>query len=115
MAQIVKTILVDDLHGGPATDTVTFGLDGNTFRMDLNADNAALIRTQIGYWAAKAQRVSGASRNARAGALRSDPDVTAAARKWARDNGYDVADKGRLPGNIRAAFEAAGSPGVSRG
>lgn len=44
MAQKVQIILEDDLDGGEATQTVTFGLDGDQFEIDLNDANAAAMR-----------------------------------------------------------------------
>ena len=40
MAQKVQVLLVDDLDGGPAEETVSFALDGVTYEIDLNAQNA---------------------------------------------------------------------------
>ena len=44
MAQKVQVVLVDDLDGGSADETVTFSLDGVSYEIDLSHDNAAAFR-----------------------------------------------------------------------
>ena len=44
MAQKVNIVLVDDIDGSEATETVTFGLDGTSYEIDLNDANAARLR-----------------------------------------------------------------------
>jgi hypothetical protein len=44
MAQKVQVLLLDDLTGGDADETITFGLDGKTFEIDLNTKNAEKLR-----------------------------------------------------------------------
>jgi hypothetical protein len=48
MAQQVQIVLVSDLHGGPADETVQFGVDGITYEIDLSADEAAALRNVYG-------------------------------------------------------------------
>ena len=47
MAQKVKIILEDDFTGGPAEQTVRFGLDGTHYEMDLSTENATDLREVI--------------------------------------------------------------------
>ena len=47
MAQQVNVVLVDDLDGTPAEETVTFGLDGISYEIDLTAENAARLRDSL--------------------------------------------------------------------
>lgn len=44
MAQKVQVLLVDDLDGGEADETVTFALDGKTYEIDLTTTNADKLR-----------------------------------------------------------------------
>lgn len=114
MAQKVKIILEDDLDGGPAEETLRFGLDGGQYEIDLSSANAARLRDAIRPFAAKARRVQGArtpgrplgSRNAANGATKRNPD-TAAIRKWAKDNGYEVSDRGRIHQDLQDKYYAA--------
>ena len=47
MAQKVQVLLVDDLDGGEATETVAFSLDGTTYEIDLSSDNATQASQRV--------------------------------------------------------------------
>jgi len=47
MAQKVQVLLVDDLDGGEAEETVSFGIDGATYEIDLSGENAAKLRAAL--------------------------------------------------------------------
>ncbi|MGX5357992.1 histone-like nucleoid-structuring protein Lsr2 [Kocuria sp. KH4] len=109
MAQTVKIILEDDLDGGPAEETVRFGLDGTQYEIDLSEENAAKLRDAVRPFIAKARRAQGKQtpKQARSGAARptgrSNPD-TAAIRQWARENGHPVSDRGRIHQDVQKAY-----------
>ncbi len=106
MAQKVHITLEDDLDGGDATETVSFGLDGRSYEIDLNDKNAAGLRDSLARYVAAARR-SGGSRGS---ATKRRTQVGTSAREirdWARSNGHKVPDRGRIPADIREAFEAA--------
>ncbi|MFD1829222.1 MULTISPECIES: histone-like nucleoid-structuring protein Lsr2 [Streptomyces] len=109
MAQKVQVLLVDDLDGGEADETVTFALDGKTYEIDLTTANADKLRGLLEPYVKNGRRTGG--RSARGKAPRSSgggssPD-TAKIRAWAKENGYEVNDRGRVPANIREAYEKA--------
>lgn len=103
MARKTFVELVDDIDGSKADHTVTFSLDGVSYEIDLNDHHAEKIRAEIGGWAGHARRVGG-RRSVRAAA---SPNDTAQIRQWARDNGYDVSDRGRISADVREAYKAA--------
>ena len=105
MAQKVHITLEDDLDGGSAAETVAFGLDGRTYEIDLNAKNAKALREAMAKYVAAGRRASGS----RSAAKRRTQVGTSAReiRDWARSNGHKVPDRGRIPGDVREAFEAA--------
>jgi len=109
MAQTVKIILEDDLDGGHADETVRFGLDGGQYEIDLSEENAAKLRDAMRPFIAKARRAQGkqAAKPARQGGARpagkSNPD-TAAIRQWARENGFQVSDRGRIHHDVQKAY-----------
>ena len=108
MAQKVQVILVDDMDGGAAEETVSFSLDGVSYELDLSKKNAAKLRDSFAQYVASARRVSGRGRGrgrGRAGATRGTD--TSAIRQWARDQGLKVSDRGRVPADILAKYEAA--------
>jgi hypothetical protein len=111
MAQKVSVVLVDDLDGSEATETVSFSLDGNSYEIDLNEAHAAELRDAFATWVGSARRTarSGARRSA-APARRSagtDRERTQEIRDWARSNGHKVSERGRLSSMVIAAYEAA--------
>jgi hypothetical protein len=113
VAQKVQVLLLDDLSGGEAEETVTFALDGKSYEIDLNSENADKLRSALDPYV-KAGRRSGGGRAARGRGRAAAPaggtssQDTAKIRAWAKENGYEVNDRGRVPANIREAYEKAG-------
>lgn len=117
MAQRVITELVDDLDGSEATDTLTFGLDGRTYEIDLNDAHAEELRSFLEAYVKAGRRIAGGpGRKAASTATRSTSTRTTASgpkqdtgaiREWAKENGFDVNDRGRVPGHIVEAYEKA--------
>lgn len=109
MAQKVQIILEDDLDGGEADETVSFALDGTSYEIDLNDANAQKLRDALATYVGHARKVTGArgrrstSGRATTGSGPSAKDV----REWARENGHDVPDRGRIPAEVRDAYDAA--------
>lgn len=113
MAQKVQVILVDDVDGGEADETVSFALDGVSYEIDVSEANAEALREAIAPWITHARRVGGrastrsrGSAKPRGGASGGRSDLSAV-RAWARDNGYQVSDRGRVSSEIMAAYENA--------
>ena len=109
MVQRTVVILEDDIDGGEATETVTFGLDGVTYEIDLNDKNAADLRAALAPWVGHGRRIARGGRAAapaRTSRKRGSSEATVM-REWARANGYTVNDRGRISAEIRAAYEAA--------
>ena len=111
MAQKVSIVLVDDLDGSEATETVTFGLDGTSYEIDLNDANAAALRDALAAYVGHARKVGSARRGRRtsaaAAAAAAGGPSAREIRDWARSNGYDVPDRGRVSAEVREAFDAA--------
>lgn len=112
MAQKVQIVLEDDIDGGEATQTVTFGLDGTSYEIDLNDDNAAALREALATYVGHGRKVSGSRRGGArrgSGAQASSNGAASAKeiREWARENGHDVPERGRIPGEVREAYESA--------
>lgn len=123
MAQRVEILLVDDVDGSEATQTVRFGLDGMEFEIDLNDAHADEMRSAIDKFVNVARRKGGKSRAARPKAPAGKTVVAAprsskttqvpasleAVRVWARANGHNISDRGRIARSVMEAFEAANS------
>lgn len=107
MAQKVNIVLVDDIDGSDATETVSFGLDGTTYEIDLNDSNAAALRDALATYVGHGRKVGAAPRRARKAAASSNGPSAKEIRDWARANGHDVPDRGRVSAEVREAYDAA--------
>ena len=108
MAQKVQILLVDDIEGGDADETVRFGLDGVDYEIDLSTGNAEELRNALAAYVGSARRVGGRRRSGRrSGSSNTAGGSAAAIREWARANGYEVSDRGRVSAEIREAYAAA--------
>lgn len=105
MAQKVQIELIDDLDGSEAEATVYFGLDGKSYEIDLSHDNSKKLHEALDEWVAAARK-SGAHRKTKA-APRTSSTITSAVRGWASANGYSINERGRIPQQILAAYQAA--------
>jgi hypothetical protein len=107
MAKQVNVQLVDDLDGGPADiANFTFGLDGKTYEIDLSKANVIRFEEAVDEFVTAARRVrSSATAKQPARRLPTDREQTRAIREWARRNGHEVADRGRIPVAVVEAYE----------
>lgn len=106
MAQKIHIVLEDDIDGGEASETVTFGLDGTSYEIDLNDVNAARLRDALASYVGNGRKVSG-SRGARKKAPGGVGPSAREIRDWARSNGQSVPERGRIPADVREAYESA--------
>ena len=101
MAQKVEVVLIDDIDGGPADETVRFALDGTAYDIDLSAANAARLRAALAEFVGHARKVSRGRR------ARSTSGRSAEIRAWAKTQGLAVNERGRVPADVVAKFDAA--------
>jgi len=109
VAQKVQTLFVDDLDGSAAEGTVRFGLDGTDYEIDLNAEHARALRDALAPYVSAGRRAGGgARRSARAGRRAPANGVnTTEVREWAKAQGIEVKDRGRVPAELVIKFKAA--------
>ena len=115
MAREVIEKLIDDLDGGDAAETVTFGLDGATYEIDLSKKNAAAFRKSLVRYVSAARRSSTSSRPSRREAAPStngstpkrDFDILQL-REWAGANKVAVPARGRIPNSVVEQYRQAG-------
>ena len=112
MAQRVNVVLVDDIDGSDASETVTFGLDGVQYEIDLSDGHADELREAMALYIGHGRRAGGRKRtpgsNGRgAAANRAGGPSAAEIRAWARENGWDVPERGRVSAEVREAYTAA--------
>ena len=106
MAQKVTVALEDDLDGGPADETVRFGLGGTDYEIDLSAKNATAFRRQLAPFIEHARRAGRGPRR-RPGRTASSRERSADIRAWAKDQGIEVSDRGRIPASVAEQYDAA--------
>lgn len=107
MAQEVKIILVDDLDGGTAEETVRFSLDSNSYEIDLSSSHAEALRDALKPYISAGRKIPARGTKAAKPAGGSRNQDASAIRAWARDNGYNVSDRGRVQSEIIEAYKAA--------
>ena len=109
MAQKIQTLFIDDLDGSAAEGTVRFGLDGAEYEIDLNTRHAQELLDALARYAGAAQagrrRYPAAGRSARRGAA--SGLNTTEVREWAKAQGIEVKDRGRVPAELVVKFKAA--------
>ncbi|MEQ3552826.1 Lsr2 family protein [Pseudonocardia nematodicida] len=123
MAQLLTVRLVDDLTGEEAAETVAFALDGKSFEIDLSIDHAARLRDDLAPFVGAARRASSAgaeTRTSRGGPPKLDGAASSrqrnqGVRAWARQNGFKISDRGRIPAEILIAYRSSSSTAESPG
>ena len=120
MAQKVQVILVDDIDGGEAEESVSFAIDGVNYEIDLSKENAVRLRDVLadfvsaarraggrrrgGSGSAAANSASGSTGTAPKGRTAIDREQNQAIREWARKRGMKVSDRGRIPAEVLEAY-----------
>jgi hypothetical protein len=105
MAQKITVELEDDLDGGPADETVRFGVDSAEYEIDLSTKNAAAFRKKLAPFIDHARRAGRAQRRraGRAAGRERSGDI----RAWAKDQGIVVSARGRIPASVVEQYHAA--------
>ena len=109
MAQQTTVILTDDIDGGKAVETVSFGLDGKQYMIDLGAKNAKNLRKAVAAYIEAGRKVTtnGGIRNTTKKPTQSASIDLAAVRAWAHENGIPVAARGRIAASVTEQYLAA--------
>lgn len=111
MAQKIQTFFVDDLDGSEAEGTIQFGLDGTQYEIDLNPAHAKELRATLARYTEAARKIPGTTRRPARNAptATANGHATTEARDWAKAQGIEVKDRGRVPADVLAKFQAATS------
>lgn len=104
MATKTLILLEDDIDGGTADETISFSLDGTTYEIDLSAKNAGKLRAALERYVSSARKTGGRRKAAPAAGKHQS---TQAVREWARAQGLEVSERGRVAAAILAKYEAA--------
>jgi hypothetical protein len=114
VAQKVQVLLLDDLDGTEAEETVSFSLDGSAYEIDLSKSNASGLRDALAKYVGAARKASrtatgrqSSGRSRAGGSAAIDRDQAAAIRAWAKKQGLKVSDRGRIPASIIEQYNSA--------
>lgn len=110
MARKVVTIFEDDLTGKEVAQDdihqVKFTVDGIDYLLEGASATTDKFYKALEPFTAAATRIGGRTQRGRAG-KRSTAEQLDRIREWARENGYEVSDRGRIAGNVVEAYNAA--------
>ena len=104
MAQKVTVTMTDDIDGTQAAESVSFRIDGTSYEIDLSKKNAAALRRMFTPYIEHARKVP---RGARAGRLSRNRQRSPDVRAWAKSQGIQVSERGRIPASVVAQYEEA--------
>lgn len=109
MAKQIQEILIDDLDGGEANETVSFALDGTAYEIDLSDVNAKKLRDALSPFVQSARRATPTpSRRRGRGSQRSmSREKSSEIRSWAKAHGLPVSERGRIASSVVEQYEAA--------
>ncbi|MBK8448134.1 MAG: Lsr2 family protein [Micropruina sp.] len=107
MAQRIVYRLEDDLDSSEAAETIVFGIDSVSYEIDLSESNAQRLRDLLAPYVASARRVGG--RRKATARRRAGVSSAGEIRVWAAENGHKVSARGRVPAEVREAYDRAHS------
>ena len=105
VAQKVQVLLVDDVDGSEASESVSLGFDGTTYELDLSDKNAKKLRDELAPWVKVARKTGGTRRPSK----RSSNVDLKAVRAWAASNKIELSNRGRVPAKVIEQYKAAGN------
>lgn len=109
------TTMVDDINGKSGAETHTFSVDDERYSVDLTDANFKEFISSIQPYIDAGRQMTGTvhpirrRRAIKQGSVirESSSEQLSAIRDWARQNGYEVSNRGRVAAEIRDAFDAA--------
>lgn len=104
MAQRVTVEMTDDIDGTEAAETIAFRVDGTAYEIDLSKKNAAKLRQDFDRYIEHARRTT---RGRRPGRSQRDRHRSSAVREWAKQQGIEVSERGRIPASVVSQYEEA--------
>jgi hypothetical protein len=109
MAQQIQTLFIDDIDGGPAEGTVRFGLDGTDYEIDLSTAHSEELHKVLAAYVTHARKAGGTARRGPRGRRGADTLDTRKVREWAKAEGIDIKERGRVPAEVIEKYKAAGA------
>lgn len=116
MARKTQIVLEDDLNGqvleDGAGETVSFSLDGQSYEIDLSDENARKLRDDFALYVGHGRKIASSGSTGRQSPNRGRPSPEGKrdlgpVREWARQNGHEVSERGRIKSSVIEAYDAA--------
>ncbi len=107
MAQKVQTLFIDDIDGGDAEGTVRFALDGTDYEIDLSAAHTAELHQALNAYIRHARKAGGTARRSPRSRSAAQALDSHKVREWAKENGFDIKERGRVPADVVDKYKAA--------
>ncbi|WP_084958764.1 histone-like nucleoid-structuring protein Lsr2 [Thermoactinospora rubra] len=109
MAKQIQEILIDDLDGGEANETVSFAIDGASYEIDLSDGNAKKLRDALMPFVQRARKAGTSTprRRGRGSSRSMSREKSSEIRAWAKAHGLPVSERGRIAANVVEKYEAA--------
>lgn len=111
MAQQTHVQYIDDLDGtelGGEANVIEFSFGGKDYQIDLSDENAEAFRDAMAPYIDAGRKVSSAARKpARKSSAKGSSGNAKDVREWARNNGYNISGRGRIPADVMAAYAEA--------
>jgi hypothetical protein len=107
VSEKVGISLIDDLDGSSADETVSFSVDGIAYEIDLSRENASKLRAALAKFIEAARDTGNRRRYGASRATVTDIEErlhNRSIRKWARQHGIQVSERGRLPARAREDY-----------
>lgn len=102
--------IADDFDGSTPAETTYFSVAGKDYAIDLNEEHAAELADALAKvdelmkdYTDKARPMGKSSTGTARRSSKSSQDAKAV-RAWAQENGYEVADRGRIAQEIQEAY-----------
>lgn len=99
-----RFVLIDDIDGSPAQETVYFSVGRQQYELDLSEDHLREFNASMERWVDPARKVTG--RRSTKGSASSTPNDALLIRAWAKENDIELSERGRIPANVREAYYA---------
>jgi hypothetical protein len=111
MARHVVERTICDMHADEDVEATTgrdVTVNGTQTHLDLCDQDAQKFDTEMNAWVNAGQRMrSPRAATGRPSRSKDDRDKPQTIRDWARKNGFEVSDRGRVPGPVIEAYRAA--------
>lgn len=105
-----RIILSDDISGKEDESVATYTFmtrDGKFYQIDLSSENVLKLDKALAVVTKAGREVTRLTALSASNGSKSSIDQTSDIRVWARQNGYEVGDRGRMPEEVIAKYNAA--------